>query len=429
MTFIPKERPGGQDMAGPAHSTIEIWPAATPWAVHDSVAYDLPRATVPHNVWPEAGSESMVPVEDGPARSTRSLSARLLSGLALIGLLVLLGKLALAGFYVFHDSFVAPLILSPDSDAVLPSKMNLARLEAERATLLARIDQASAALRAAEAGAEKLRELKQTVGEGLDFTQTVTTETVRTSTRDMSALAEQRRLIEQRVNQQENHVAELARQLEAGLVRKADLERERDVLSQLRLGALQNEREQLASSVQHHTSALAQRALSSAKQGKALSTPEMIQQKEQLIRIDVDLLKLEAEQVSKRSELRNSEEELQKLDGLVQQVKDRPVFRAIDSQQNVAFVPYTQLDGVTPGAPVYACAVWGLLDCEKVGSVSQVLPGEVAAQDPWGAVARGQYALLSLQDASAAKAKVLRVRRDNALPDFDLRGVLARFRR
>ncbi len=437
MTAIPRERARGPNQRPrvepqPLRSAMETWPGS-PWPVQPTraAAYGLPVAPAPRTGGPRLGSEWLVEqptAERAAVAGDRSFSTRVLSGLVLFGLLGLVGKLALTGYYVFSDSFVAPLILSPDSDVVLPSKLNLARLQAERGTLLGRIDQASATLHAAEAGVEKLLELKQAVAAGLDFTQSVTSETVRSSTRDLSALSAQRRLIEQRVGQQEDHVRELERQLEVGLVRKADLERERDVLSQLRLGAIQNDRDRLASGVQHHSSFLAQRALATGKQNRALSTPEMVQQKEQLIRIDVDVLRMEAEQVSKRSELRTAQEELAKLDALVQQVKDRPVFRAIESRQNVAFVPYTQLEGMKRGAVVYDCAVWGILGCKKVGSVGEVLPGEVAAQDPWGAVARGQYALLSLQDASAAKAKVLRVRSKDAL-DFDLQGLLARVRR
>jgi len=44
------------------------------------------------------------------------------------------------------------------------------------------------------------------------------------------------------------------------------------------------------------------------------------------------------------------------------------------------------------------------------GQRARDLAGEVSAQDPWGAVARGQYALLRLHDPQAAKAKVLRTR-------------------
>ena len=76
----------------------------------------------------------------------------------------------------------------------------------------------------------------------------------------------------------------------------------------------------------------------------------------------------------------------------------------------IAFVPYSQIAGVVPGAPVYTCRLWGMLGCTRVGTVAEVLAGEVVAQDPWGQAARGEYALLDLTDRSAAQAKSLRVR-------------------
>ena len=39
-----------------------------------------------------------------------------------------------------------------------------------------------------------------------------------------------------------------------------------------------------------------------------------------------------------------------------------------------------------------------------------VLPGEVVTQDPWGEMARGQYAVLLLDDKDAVRERVLRVR-------------------
>jgi hypothetical protein len=73
-------------------------------------------------------------------------------------------------------------------------------------------------------------------------------------------------------------------------------------------------------------------------------------------------------------------------------------------------VPYTQIEGVRTGAPVFHCAVWGVFACRHVGKVDQLLPGEVAMQDPWGTPMRGQYALLDLFQPDAAQSKVLRVR-------------------
>jgi hypothetical protein len=48
--------------------------------------------------------------------------------------------------------------------------------------------------------------------------------------------------------------------------------------------------------------------------------------------------------------------------------------------------------------------------CHEVGRIAEVLPGEVVTQDPWGELARGQYAILALDDASAVRERVLRVR-------------------
>jgi hypothetical protein len=75
----------------------------------------------------------------------------------------------------------------------------------------------------------------------------------------------------------------------------------------------------------------------------------------------------------------------------------------------VAFVPYTQLDGVAPGAQVLECTL-AFFACRTVGAVLEVVPGEVMLSDPWGNPARGQYAVLDLHDHASARSKSLRVR-------------------
>ena len=42
--------------------------------------------------------------------------------------------------------------------------------------------------------------------------------------------------------------------------------------------------------------------------------------------------------------------------------------------------------------------------------MTEILPGEVIVPDPWGSMARGQYAVMELQDQHAAQSKTLRVR-------------------
>lgn len=63
-------------------------------------------------------------------------------------------------------------------------------------------------------------------------------------------------------------------------------------------------------------------------------------------------------------------------------MKQRPIFRAIDSSQNVAFVPHTQLDGMRTDALVIECKLWGLFRCQPAGRVAALVPGEFVSVDP-----------------------------------------------
>ena len=126
------------------------------------------------------------------------------------------------------------------------------------------------------------------------------------------------------------------------------------------------------------------------------------------------MLKLRTEVRGKRAEIALLENKLAQIDELEAQLRGRPLFQAMDRSLDVAFVPYTQLEGVTVGGEVHEC-VWGLIFCEPVGRVAELLPGEIAFTDPWGNPARGQYAVLALSDSSAAQSKSLRVRPAHSL--------------
>jgi hypothetical protein len=142
----------------------------------------------------------------------------------------------------------------------------------------------------------------------------------------------------------------------------------------------------------------------------------VLRYREQLLRIELELMNLDADLRGKLAELEAAKAQADRLDRLIDQIKSRPLYRAIESKQFLAFVPYTQLEDVTPDAALYECRLWSAFDCVKVGRVLEVLRGEVAAQDPWGSPARGQYAVLELAEPRAATAKVLRVRRKPEAP-------------
>jgi len=317
------------------------------------------------------------------------LRTRVLSAIALGGLL---GGLAYAGYTAFHainDSFVAPIILSPDNDLVITSRLSLSRLLAEHRAIEARIDENQAAVAAASASVKRLEEFQGSASRALDWSLEVTAKQELLGERDLQRIAEQEALVDGMTAHQKEVVSAVEKNVAAGLSHKADLER-------------------VATEIQLHAASLSQKALRGGQRG--LATPEMVARQDQLVRVELDLLKLKTEVSTKTSLVRADREELAKIDELVTQMKSRPIFRAIEGNQNVAFVPYTQIEGVHGGAAVYNCTVWGVFACEHVGKVAALLPGEVAMQDPWGTPMRGQYALLDLFRPEAAQAKVLRVR-------------------
>ncbi|HKO94890.1 MAG TPA: hypothetical protein VJU61_27240, partial [Polyangiaceae bacterium] len=166
--------------------------------------------------------------------------------------------------------------------------------------------------------------------------------------------------------------------------------------------------------MQRDTTALTQRSLARPRAKGVPATPEVIAHQDQLVKLDLELLKLRAEVGAKRLQRSADLTQLDKLDELVADMKKRPIFRALEVSQNVAFVPYTQLEGVQPEATVLYCKWWGLFLCAAAGRVSELVPGEVLADDPWGTPVRGQYAVLELNDPRAAQSKSLRVRPEGA---------------
>jgi hypothetical protein len=181
----------------------------------------------------------------------------------------------------------------------------------------------------------------------------------------------------------DRYLAAVEDDVAAGLTHRADLERQELARHQMKASLLQNTRDQLSV-------------------------------REQVTRLELELLRVRVDRRIKELQLRSSQEALTRMNELLAQMQERPIFRAVEKSQNVAFVSYKEVDGVAPGAVVYRCKVWGYLDCSEVGKVADVLPGEVTAVDPWGTSARGQYATLDLSDASAARARSLRVRHGNS---------------
>jgi hypothetical protein len=127
------------------------------------------------------------------------------------------------------------------------------------------------------------------------------------------------------------------------------------------------------------------------------------------LELELELERLEAEFVVGRARRSVAVARTAAQQTVLAELEIQPMFRAMRAATEIAFVPYEQLPGVRAGAHVVAC-VWRVFDCREVGRVTEVLPGEVAMQDPAGVLVRGQYVVLVLADRDASYARVLRVR-------------------
>ncbi len=310
-------------------------------------------------------------------------------------------------YLAITDSFVAPIILGPDNDAVIASKLSLSQLEVERAKTASEAESIEAELTAADRAIARLQALSRTVTGALDWTSAVTRRLAAASADDHKTLFAEETVLREMIAQQERATESARKNLAAGLIASADYVKEQLSLHQLRVALLENGRTRAQSELALDQAELAQSSLSSKRGAPAM--PERIMREDQLVRIELDLIKLEAERRAKQSEQKVVRDKLAKIDELEAQLKARPMYRAVAERLDLAFVPYTQSDGVREGAEVYDC-VWGLFACRAVGTVGEVVPGETVLPDPWGNQSRGHFAILKLTDGAAARSKTLRVR-------------------
>lgn len=317
--------------------------------------------------------------------------------------------LAYGGYTVYtcmRDSFAVPTILSPASPEVTATTLRLSELHVERVRAVAEIEGIDADLAGAEKALAQLGQLKRTSSDALHWTSKMTSQKATTSTAELEALHSQRRVIMDMLSEQQELTRKAQKDVEAGLISRSDFARQQQALSQVQLALLDNTRALSRGQSALAESQLAQRALS---ERSSPQMPELVTRQEQLIRVDLEIVRIEAEKRAKLAQRDALVERVAKVDEMVQQLEERPLFLAMDRELELAFVPYTQLEGVAPGATVYNC-LWGLVWCKPVGTVSQMVPGEAIQADPWGSQVRGEYVVLNLNDHEAARAKTLRIR-------------------
>lgn len=354
--------------------------------------------------------------EKAEAEAPPGLGTRLLSLGALLGVVGASGWFVLQIVSVFTNAWIAPINLSPDNDHVVSMNLQIVRQLGEVERAEAELNRHQLQIAAIDEGIARLERLRTNSNEVFRWEADVEgsrAEAVRRSTRAL--LRQQRTLATQR----QRHAAaveEARANLAAGLIGRRDLETEEHVLAQIELQIASNERALIDARLQEQMAQVQADTYRASSHGGAPTSqavhgqmPTVVARQEQAVHLELQIAEMQAERRGLQMMQDVGTRNLARLREALDQIRSRPLYRATQQSLDVAFVPYEQLDGVHRGAVVMQCTFW-IFACHDVGRVTEVLPGEVVTQDPWGEMARGRYAVLHLDDPLAVQERILRVR-------------------
>lgn len=362
-----------------------------------------PRAPITDEVAP-------IPAPAADAALATSWSGRLFALSLLVATIGGLGWLGREVYFVATDSWIAPLHLSPDSDGVAALRMQRQRQLAELARLdaeVTRIDGELTAINAAVVRLDKLRDHATTTRRWQTEASARTATGLDTAT---DLLRRQRGLLVQLGARQAELVTRARDDLAAGLIDRTALDREEQVRDQLALELTELDRQLAEAGTRTAETRSTLRALRGEDPDARRTMPELAASEEHTARVELEIERLRAEAVGQRALRAVAIDSAATQRELLAELEARPLYRAMTKATDIAFVPYDQLGSVGPGARIMDC-LWGVFRCHQVGTITELVPGEVVTQDPWGKLARGQYVVLHLTDAGAVRERVLRVRR------------------
>ncbi len=322
-------------------------------------------------------------------------------GFAILTLIVvaLIGYISTTLFYYFSHTWITPVAVSANDEKVVAQQAELSAQQSKRDSMADELDQADRAVAAeqqfqlefAKAIAHDLDGRKAALDRvrGLAHAAAAARAEIRISN-DAYAASSKRRMKDE---------------LDAGLIDRHDMLAGKYQLAQISSSSL---------SLAEREAEFAQRAIELAGQTKALdailgdgTTNTALSYDVLQIKRQYDTSKLElATEIRARNRLSAS---LARQDKVIESLKQSAYLRAVSNQDTIAFVPYGNLPNATKAARLYACKI-GMVACHEVGTIVEVLPGEVTFKHPRrDKMVRGQMIVVKLDqdEASAAEDDVL----------------------
>jgi hypothetical protein len=314
---------------------------------------------------------------------------------------VLCGYIATSAFYFVSDSWVQPMVVSKTDERVL-------QLEAQVAALAGDRDKTAAELNHTDRSIAMQQEFQAQFAAAIKADledRKATLSRVRELAKDYagarSRVASSNRAVANISSKQ------MKQEYAAGLIDRSGL-----ISSKQQIAALNSSSLSLAERQAEYESRAA------ALTAEARGLDAIISNSGGKAALSYDVLRIKQEYEMSRLETAKALEARQALvanlarqDAMLASLEASPMLRAADGQSNVAFVPYSNLDDVAVGDGVYGCAL-EMIFCGKVGSVAEILPGEVVFKHPQRDKAlRGRMVQLKLDQADAAEDDVLFVGR------------------
>ncbi|MCA9609563.1 MAG: hypothetical protein KC619_28385 [Myxococcales bacterium] len=354
-------------------------------------------------------------LEEAEQYGTPGIGTRLLSLAALFSVLGGVGWLVISLISMFTDSWIAPANLSPDNDAVVQLNVQVTRhvAEVERAEAeRIRIDHQIAAI---DTSLARLDQLNSNTHDMFTWGADIQGQSAAAIGRSLRNLRQQQHMLEGLRDRQAERTERARQQLAEGLIGRRELDAAEVALDQLELQITANLRAINEAQLQLEQARLTSSTLRRSADGETAQAgpihgqmPEIVNRQESMMRIELEMLELQAERRGLVALRDVAERNLGRMRDALDQIEARPLWRATQRSLDVAFVPYEQLEGVRPGDDVVQCT-WGIFACHRVGTIREIIPGEVVTPDPWGELARGRFVILHLTDHEAVQERILRV--------------------
>jgi len=311
--------------------------------------------------------------------------------------IVLIGYIVTTAFFFVSDSWVVPMAISPTDEKVLSLQQQVAAQQTSRDKTAADLDDAERAIAVQE---EFQAEFAKAIKSDLDGRKAALDRM-----HDLASAAASTRAQIRRSNNAYASASQrqMAQEWRAGLIDRQQMLAGKFQVAQistsnLTLAERQAEYESRAQDLEAQTRSLEALLANTASEGA----------------MSYDVLKIKQEYENSRLETQKAIETrdmlklaLEREEKLLKALQQSSYLRALGDHAQVAFVPYGNLTKVEKGRSLYGCKL-GMVICHKVGTVLEVLPGEVQFKHPHkDKMLRGQMVELKLDDNSAAEDDVL----------------------